>query len=355
MSASKLARIVGPVLLFLAVLELGGQAALHSTSFVARMDGTGEVGRMLGSLSRARAARQDGREALALAGAGRLRPHATWGWTNNPGVHHTTGGVNTVDTSGRRVTAPPDWQPSSATRIALLGNSFTFGDEVADDETWAWLLREQTGATVLDYGVMGFGLDQMLLRYEQEASLVEVDLVVISLTSLVTLRPGLGWDAWVKPRFTLSDDQLTLHGPPFPDPDTLMAQQPTLATSWILRLWWERMVAPTPSWPDLDALDQALLDRLLESIRGHGAEPVLAWLPVHGEYHRGLKRSGTAYNQFIRWCEDRPELRCVDALPAFVQALAAGTELTRGAHWTPAGHELMASELAEALASAPGR
>jgi hypothetical protein len=48
--------------------------------------------------------------------------------------------------------------------ILAVGDSFTFGDQVSDAETWPALLQEMTGRRVLNGGVFGYGIDQTYLR-----------------------------------------------------------------------------------------------------------------------------------------------------------------------------------------------
>src|SRR5262249_51774194 len=57
------------------------------------------------------------------------------------------------------------------TRIAVFGCSQTFGGEVEDDQTYsARLASELAGVEVLNFGVHGYGTDQMLLRYERDGT-----------------------------------------------------------------------------------------------------------------------------------------------------------------------------------------
>jgi len=51
-------------------------------------------------------------------------------------------------------------------RIATVGDSFTFGDEVSFEASWPNRLEEQLGSKiqVLNFGVTGCGIDQAYLR-----------------------------------------------------------------------------------------------------------------------------------------------------------------------------------------------
>jgi hypothetical protein len=53
-------------------------------------------------------------------------------------------------------------------RIYVFGDSFTFGDEVNDDQTWPYFLSQATGSNVVNLGMGAYGTDQALLRLEQQ-------------------------------------------------------------------------------------------------------------------------------------------------------------------------------------------
>ena len=52
--------------------------------------------------------------------------------------------------------------------IATFGDSFTFGDEVGDNETWQYFLSNILNAGVANYGVGGYGTDQAYLRFNKK-------------------------------------------------------------------------------------------------------------------------------------------------------------------------------------------
>ncbi|MFN7973614.1 MAG: SGNH/GDSL hydrolase family protein [Acidobacteriota bacterium] len=100
-------------------------------------------------------------------------PDPVLGWRTKPGTYRYAGYTEmaapihvTIRDDGSRAThAGPD--PAGAP-ILLLGDSFTFGWAISDEETFAWKLQERMPTTgVLDYGASGYGTFQSLLLLEQ--------------------------------------------------------------------------------------------------------------------------------------------------------------------------------------------
>jgi hypothetical protein len=104
------------------------------------------------------------------------------GWTNRPGGSSPDGRVR-LDELGLRGTDALERAGRAELRIVACGDSFTFGEEVADGETWAALLEESwPTSAVLNLGVGGYGTDQALLRLRALApSLGRIDAVLVGL------------------------------------------------------------------------------------------------------------------------------------------------------------------------------
>jgi len=52
------------------------------------------------------------------------------------------------------------------TSVATYGDSFTYGHDVGDEDTWQTFLAKRLESNVLNFGVGGYGTDQAYLKYE---------------------------------------------------------------------------------------------------------------------------------------------------------------------------------------------
>ena len=105
-------------------------------------------------------------------------------------------------------------------RIAAFGDSFTFGDDVKNHETWTHILDKTSNKTeVLNFGVSGYGLDQAFLKYLYDGSRFNPQIVLIGYMtediyrSVNTFKPFYYRDtglAMTKPRFVFRNNQLSL-------------------------------------------------------------------------------------------------------------------------------------------------
>ena len=104
-------------------------------------------------------------------------------------------------------------------RIALVGDSYTFGEEVAYEQTWGYFLERALGPgfQVLNFGVPAYGLDQAYLRFEKDVPMWKPNIVILGFISHDLMRtmsvyPFIRFSTWElpfsKPRFILRDGVL---------------------------------------------------------------------------------------------------------------------------------------------------
>jgi hypothetical protein len=105
--------------------------------------------------------------------------------------------------------------------VSAFGDSFTFGSDVANDDTWESQLEEQDARfEVLNFGTGAYGLDQAYLKYLQDGVPFHSDIVIIGFMSeniyrnLNVFRPFYSslykTELFTKPRFSVENGNLIL-------------------------------------------------------------------------------------------------------------------------------------------------
>lgn len=133
------------------------------------------------------------------------------GWDLQPGRSGTEADRATVNPQllrSQRSYAPE--APSGVLRVAAFGDSFTFGSEVRDEDTWSAVAeRARPELEIPNFGVPGYGLDQVLLRYRGRAGELSPHIVLIGVPPVLIERMVTVCSTFysqsnfaVKPRFT---------------------------------------------------------------------------------------------------------------------------------------------------------
>lgn len=160
---------------------------------------------------------------------------ANTGWAFRPNSTRQAG-TFTINSAGFRSMRDFARSPLADTlRIALFGDSFTAGDDVSDEETWAHQLEVTLNAgglraEVLNFGVGAYGMGQAYLRWRHLGSQFAPDIVIFGLQPenlqrnvniFRQLLHGSG-PAFSKPRFVLIDGELQLLNSPTLPPEQLL-------------------------------------------------------------------------------------------------------------------------------------
>jgi len=248
--------------------------------------------------------------------------------------------------------------------ILAVGDSYTYGDEVSDAETWPAHLQRLTGARVLNAGVSGYGFDQSVLRAEKLASGRTLSTIVVSFIADDVRRTEMRrlWGA-EKPYFDIAEDRLVLRNvpvPPRPDPrTTLSIWQRTLGYSFLVDFVLRRLDL-LHNWfgdhlrvhaeGDGERIACLLTGRLAELQRISGArvllmaqyDPVVWQKPEFAaEQHR--------LTQGVLRCGKQAGLDVLDTFDAMSKATP--TSLYGLWHMNDAGNKLVASLIASAIAN----
>jgi len=276
-----------------------------------------------------------------------LRWDADLGWSPRPHARDAAGTahIGAAGIRGERAVAP---EPAPGVlRVATFGDSFTFGDEVGDEETWAYFLERAlaergVAAEVLNFGVNAYGMDQAYLRWARDGRPYRPDVVVYGFQPENLLRNTNLFRAFYfadtgtplqKPRFVVRDDDLAVVGQPTTEPDDMVAalaeivQRPErhplsaydrsaapYADRWWLR---SRLLALLVTVAAGDVADpyeldderrevaRRVLERFAREVAASGSAFVVVHLPRRGDLERIRAGSRLWYGDLLRELDER--------------------------------------------------
>ena len=244
-------------------------------------------------------------------------PDERLGWAINPG-RRTADGLYFSSAEGLRSPEPgvAFRDRRARHRVALVGDSFTFGLEVSYEQTWGYRLERALGGDVqvLNFGVDGYGVDQAYLRYARDVRPWRPDVVIFGLITHDLFRSLAvysfvsfpGWPfPFAKPRFVAEGDRLALLNVPLPSPRAILAARSIgelpfveydrgyraedwawhpLDRSYLYRFFaseYRGWSGPDAKGSDerVVALNRAILRAFIRDVRADGSIPVVVYFP----------------------------------------------------------------------------
>ena len=315
------------------------------------------------------------------------------GWSYKPGAARQDGSFS-INGAGIRSAREFDLTPPVNTlRIAAFGDSFTAGDDVADDETWSsqlerLLVANGIAAEVLNFGVGGYGMDQALLKWRHHGIQFQPHIVIFGLQPenlkrnvnvfRQLLDPSRYTLPFSKPRFALNEVALALlNSPPLP-PEQLpevfenFGQHPLARHEFHYRSretaahWWtsSRLAAllyallkrdeERPGYYAAETeggqLGKAIVDAFADSVARADATFVVAHLPLQSHlrrYHSDLPPPDPPYKFLLDHCRERYLYVAMEE--RLDRAYLEDRYWTATKHYGPAIHALVAEAVGERI------
>ena len=256
----------------------------------------------------------------------------------------------------------PEQRDPEAPAIVLLGDSFTWGYEVAYEDMFANLLRPRlSGFELYNLAHRGYGTDQSLLTFRDWHGGRCTALVILVFcendiwenNSRVQYRKP-------KPQFVIINGELELRNVPVPRVeawDTGDAAPRPGPPPWPLAILFHSHLvhdlgyrlqtltrqAPRPHrrTPDL-RLTARLLEALRDEVQARGAQFWVVAIP--SKSHLQGRATTPPYQSSIAHICDNLGVSLLDLEPAFRSTLLR-TYFRDGMHWTPRGHRVAAEAM----------
>jgi len=260
-------------------------------------------------------------------------------------------------------------------RIAIVGDSFTFGLEVPFESSWGAVLEGSLGAnaTVLNLGVDGYGVDQAVLRYERDARAWKPDVAILGfidhdLMRTLSVYPFLQFPEWgfpfSKPRYVVENGELKLLGDRLESPSEVFSAPsitdlPHLALDggWDPDQWVHHFYDGSyavrflrsrfPRWPadnvdphrdEMEHLNAALIARFTRIAAADGTIPLVVYFPARIDFNS----EGSASRQGALRTLDYAGVNYTD-MRSCVEAVGVSEAFVPGRpHYSPAGNAAVA-------------
>jgi len=291
--------------------------------------------------------------------------HPTRGWALKSGIQDMRvfdGTILNTNSRGLRGQSEYNYERTPGKkRIVVLGDSFTFGAEVPDNATYAHYLESHIANTeVLNFGVQGYGHDQILLYLKEEGIKYHPDIVLLGFTYIDIYRNIESFFAYAKPKFTLSPTGLRLTNVPVLTPEQILAEEPYRPKSFDLLFILKEKLRWALGNNEAEAREvtEQLLDQVVSTARSIGAVPVFVYLPVNEEI-APLPKFGITTNspaaadreQYLSGICEKEKLPCLFLRPRFHEEVEKGVDLHPRGHWNDTAHSIAGEEIKDFLSS----
>jgi hypothetical protein len=272
--------------------------------------------------------------------------------------------------------------PKNKIRVALVGDSYAFAEEVKFEDSAGYLLERDSGGTleVLNFGVPGYGVDQSYLRFKNEALAWKPDIVILGfpmhdLYRTMTVYPFVNWTEWEmpfsKPRLVLNNGALQVLNVPTITPQAMFSAHSLFQLPFLeydlgfSRQEWRRSVADVsyakrwlfsrfPAWPaqnphvstdELVRVNGAIFRAFNQLASDNGINAFIVFFPDKPQMAR-IRRGETTEAQRIL---KRIGVPFVDTTPCVLQIDHDAAYVPGDPHFSPLGNAAVAKCISGAL------
>lgn len=219
------------------------------------------------------------------------------GWKNAPNLKTTDPYGSSIRTNSQNMRNDEDFSlpPIGKPRLMIVGDSYSFGHGVSNEDTYAYILNKEymAGWEVMNLAVSATGTDQSYLMYEHYGEKFSPNIVLLGFYLLDFNRNTYSFRDYAKPMYVPRDDgslELT-HSPVLP-PDKLVAQYKNGEKhigGWGYSYAYAAFAKVFTNYVKRDRSPGSLprrtltgiMEKFVSRVRASGATPVWVIFPVH--------------------------------------------------------------------------
>jgi len=247
------------------------------------------------------------------------------------------------------------------TPILAVGDSFTFGDEVSDSETWPAILERLLHKKVINAGVFAYGIDQTFLRLNMLLKIYAPDTIIFSF-----IPHDIGRAAYAtamganKPYFVVSNNTLVLMNSPVKIASTrpVTTLHRALGYSYLIH---KLMMRLNPSWwiqgykwneNRTDATGEEIACLIFRELKAMARQKKVRNVYVLVQYHADLYPGLQSRVDRVKACIDPEAITIIDLKSPLMEVKRLSPEkynaFFRG-HMTYEGNAFVAENIANSM------
>lgn len=297
---------------------------------------------------------------------------ANVGWRNAPNIDVTPDRMGAIRTNSAGMRNHQEFtldKPAGKRRLMIVGDSYSFGHGVSNDETYAYQLAALLPDwEVMNYAVSATGTDQNYLMYEHYGKPYKPDVVVLGFYALDYNRNTYSFRDYAKPMFVpMGDDgSLMLTHVPVPTPEALLEDYRSGRQqiggwhySYALAVFKRALADRIKRDRDPGSLGRrtltGIMERFVASVRAEGGTPVWVNFPIRDVLDEEESKYAVITDFAVAEAK-RLGMPVIDMGPVFVEQLAKHPEVKTfwrpeevGGHMNAEGNRLTAFALRDLL------
>lgn len=287
------------------------------------------------------------------------------GWVGNPSTYipDMYGPGKYVRTNARGFRNDDETEvtvPNGKLRIICSGNSFTFGEGVANNRTWCQRISELNNRLeTVNMGQLGYGVDQMFLWYSRDGIVLEHSIHIFALVGIDLRRMAhRSLFGYGKPVLKLDHEVLVTDNVPVPHFRwwaSRVVKRADLRSVYFAKWVFARLFTQKSDGP---AIGLSIVERVgpvaskvFQTVQRlsdeKNVEPVFVFLPTESDIWKD-----TQWHSWFLATMDTLELPFIDLTPALRSVPASRAAAffipywePSGGHYTEAGNEWVAEML----------
>jgi len=275
-------------------------------------------------------------------------PKRGWWPPSNYRKENWSGVLLTTNARGLRGDIDYSYEkPADKKRIVILGDSYTYGNEVEHEQTYSSLLQQMMKKTeIINMGMGAYGHDQMYLLLKDEGVQYKPDILVLGFVYLDIFRNNVQFSYFAKPKFEIEGNALKLLNVPVPHAEEIYAEEfYQLKIFDMFQIIYNRFLRKTRLLhKECEQLTALILDEIIKTARQIGAKPLFVYLPAQLETMNTQPAPLPGEQFLFAYCQSR-RIACTSLRRYFIEQVKAGKKFETEKHWTPFGHQVAAKGL----------